>query len=94
MPDLPAIRPRIPRTLPVPADPDITEAALALYKERVERVVADTLESVQRKRAFVAFRAEDAEVRMIARSAARLAMGLDCNPDRLAREAQKDGGSS
>lgn len=63
-------------TLPVPPAEDITAEALAVYHERVARAVEDTLASILADRGIVAMRAGDSEVRLIARRAARFALGL------------------
>lgn len=51
-------------------------------RDYVNGVVEDTVASMIRKREFVNLRLTDDQVRFVARNAARLALGLQRNPDR------------
>ena len=61
------------------------EDAMRQARAHVDQVVEDAVAAFHRKREFVDFRGvQEAHVRLIARSAARLALLMDRNPDREA----------
>lgn len=55
----------------------------------VERAVEDTVAAIRRRRSIVRLAADDIEVRYIARKAARLALGMERNPDRAASDQKR-----
>ncbi len=80
MPDELVVREPERITLPVPPAEDITAEALAVYYKRVDQAVKDTTAFIAETRECVRTAASDAEVRRIARHAARYALGLSRRP--------------
>jgi phage baseplate assembly protein W len=76
--------------VPITEKETYDEATLAAFRERVELATEDALATFDRRRELVAYPFDDgadevqirATVSSIARWGARLALGLDRNPDR------------
>lgn len=77
--------------VPILSSETYDEETLAAFRDRVDRAVEDAIACFQRRRQLVRYPfdswAEEAEViatvQSIARWGARLALGLDINPDRV-----------
>lgn len=78
--------------VPILASETYDSETLAAFRERVDNAVQDAVACFQRRRELVAYPFDDlaeeeaiiATVRTIARWGARLALGMDRNPDRVA----------